>query len=231
MWTRLSSTTGKIKSSAFIRNHTSGTAPMDMGNIAPGQPQVPGVGGSSQNVSSCLNGWAVNYPDLNNYEHGSHWGQDHFGDNGDVDASGGLNGELYGLQKGKGAKGEGVSFDDICFNCGEPGQGIRRSSVSQKVVRAKDRHKAKRETVKVGTMKRVGQLGRVGQMGKVVTIWAKGWDQHRPTGMNNLEHDLQKEFAFFMTEASMHGKMVEDNGGSVPVKHVTGTRAGNQDDY
>ena len=158
---------------AFNRNRTSGTAPMDMGNIAPGQPQVPGVGRSSQNVSSCLNGWVDNYPDLNNYEHGSHWRQDHFGDNGDVDVSGGLNGELYGLQKEKGAKGKGVSFDDICFNCVEPRQGIRQSSVSQKVVRPKDRDGAKRETVKVRMMERAGQLAKDGQMGKVRIIWAK----------------------------------------------------------
>ena len=156
---------------AFNRNHTSGTAPMDIGQFAPGQPQVLGVGGSSQGVSSCLNGWAVNYPVLNNYEYGSHWGQDHLSNTGDVDASSGLHGESYGLQKEKGAKGKGGSFDDNCFNCGKPS--IRQSSVSQKMVRPKDRHKAKRETVKGGMMERVGHLARDGRMGKVEIIWAK----------------------------------------------------------
>ena len=33
---------------AFIRNNTSGAAPMDIGNIAPGQRLAPGLGSSSR---------------------------------------------------------------------------------------------------------------------------------------------------------------------------------------
>ena len=85
---------------AFIRNTTSGSAPMDIGNVAPKQPQAPGLDGSNQSTTSSSHGGTDSDPDLNNYEYASQWGQDWFGNHGDVDTTGGLDGELYGLQKG-----------------------------------------------------------------------------------------------------------------------------------
>ena len=49
---------------ALIRNTTSGSAPMDIGNVAPGQPQAPGLGGSNQSTTSNSPGGSDNYPDL-----------------------------------------------------------------------------------------------------------------------------------------------------------------------
>ena len=85
----------KDKVLAFIRNNTSGSAPMDIGAVTGTrfwrfQPESHGVSDS--------------HSDLNNHECASQWGQDWFGNSGDVDTSGGPDGELYGLQKGKGAK-------------------------------------------------------------------------------------------------------------------------------
>ena len=68
--------------------------------------------------------WSVgHYPDLNNYEHVSQWGQDW--NIGNADASGSSDGELYGLQKGRGAKGKGESFNGICCNCVKSGHSAR----------------------------------------------------------------------------------------------------------
>ena len=41
---------------AFIRNNTSGAAPKDIGNIAPGQTPAPGLGSSSQSTPSSSHG-------------------------------------------------------------------------------------------------------------------------------------------------------------------------------
>ena len=82
---------------AFIRNNTSGAAPMDIGNVAPGQTPAPGLGSSNQSTTSGLDGGSDSCPDLNNYEHASQWGQDW--NAGDTDTSGSTDGELYGLQK------------------------------------------------------------------------------------------------------------------------------------
>ena len=61
---------------AFIRNNTSGAAPMGIGNIAPGQTPTPDLGSSSQSTTSSSHGGSDSYPDLNNHEHASQWGQD-----------------------------------------------------------------------------------------------------------------------------------------------------------
>ena len=95
----------------FIRNNTSGAAPMDIGNIAPGQTPKPGLGSSSLSTTSRSDGGSDSYPDLNNYEYAAQWGQDW--NTGDADTSGSSYGELYGLQKGKG-KGKSGSFNGIC---------------------------------------------------------------------------------------------------------------------
>ena len=58
---------------ALIRNNTSGAAPMDIGNIAPGQTPAPGLGSSSQRTTSSSHGGSDSYPDLNNFEHASRW--------------------------------------------------------------------------------------------------------------------------------------------------------------
>ena len=90
----------KDKVLAFIRNNTSGTAPMDVGNIAPGQTPAPCLGSSSQSIPSSSHGGSDSFLDLNNYEHPSQWGQDW--NIGDADTSGSSDGELHGWQKGKG---------------------------------------------------------------------------------------------------------------------------------
>ena len=82
---------------AFIRNNTSGAAPMDIGNIAPGQTPAPGLGGSNQITTSSSHGGSDSCPDLNNCEHASQWGQDW--NAGHADTSGSSDDELYGLQK------------------------------------------------------------------------------------------------------------------------------------
>ena len=101
---------------AFIRNNTSGAASMDIGNIA------PGLGSSSQSTTSSSHGRSDIYPDLNNCEHAAQWGQDW--NIGDADTSGNSDGELYGLQKGKG-KGKSGSFNGICYNCGKSGHSAK----------------------------------------------------------------------------------------------------------
>ena len=84
----------------FIRNNTSGAVPVDIGNIAPGQTPTPVLGSSSQSTTSSSQRGSDSYPDPNNYEHATQWGQDW--NTGDVDTSGSSDGELYGLQKGQG---------------------------------------------------------------------------------------------------------------------------------
>ena len=57
----------------FIRNNTSGAAPMDMGNTALGQAPTPGLGSSNQSTTSSSHGGSDSYPDLNNYEYAAQW--------------------------------------------------------------------------------------------------------------------------------------------------------------
>ena len=87
---------------------------------------------------------------------------------GDADTSGSSDGELYGLQKGKG-KGKSGSLNGICYNCGN--QVIRPSSVMQKVEKQKKRER--RETPKVGMAAEVGQSETDGQTVKVGTLQAQ----------------------------------------------------------
>ena len=153
---------------AFIRNNTSGAAPMDIGNIAPGQTPTPGLGSSNQSTTSSSHGGSDSYPDLNNYEYAAQWRQDW--NTGDADTSGSSDGELYGLQKGKG-KGKSGSFNGICYNTTVESQVIRPSSVMQKVEKQKERER--RETAKVGMTVKVGQSERDGQKVKVGTHQVK----------------------------------------------------------
>ena len=80
------------KDLAFIRNKTSGAAPMDIGNIAPGQTPASGLRISIQSTTSSLHGGSDSHPDVNNHEHASRWGQDW--NTGDADTSGSSDGEL-----------------------------------------------------------------------------------------------------------------------------------------
>ena len=151
------------KALAFIRNNTSGAAPMDIGNIAPGQTPAPGLGSSSQSTTSSSHGGSDSYPDLNDYEHAAQWKQDW--NTGDVDTSESSDGELYGLQKGKG-KGKSGSFNGICHNCGKSGRSAKfcyaKGGKSKK-------ERERRETAKIGMTVKVGQSERGGQKVKVGT--------------------------------------------------------------
>ena len=135
---------------AFIRNNTSGAAPMDIGNIAPGQTPTPGLGSSNQSTTSSSHGGPDSYPDLNSYEYVTQWGQDW--NTGDADTSGSSDGELYGLQKGKG-KGKSGSFNGICYNCGKSGHSAKFCCA--KGGKAK-KERETRETAKVGMTVKVG---------------------------------------------------------------------------
>ena len=146
---------------AFIRNNTSGAAPMDIGNIAPGQTPVPGLGSSSQSTTSSSHGGPDSYPDLNNYEHASQWGQNW--NTVDADASGSSDGELYCLQKGNG-KGKSGSFKGICYNCGKSGHSAKFCCAKRWKSK---KERGKRETTKVGMTVKVGQQERDGQKVKV----------------------------------------------------------------
>ena len=53
----------KDKVLAFIRNKTSGSAPMDIGAV------TPGFGGSNQSTTSSSHGVSGSYPDVNNHEY------------------------------------------------------------------------------------------------------------------------------------------------------------------
>ena len=107
---------------AFIKNNTSGAAPVDSGNIAPGQTLAPGLGSSRQSITSSSHGGPYSYPYLNNYDHAAQWRKDW--NSVDADTSGRSDGELYGLQKGKG-KGNSGSFNGICCNCGKSGHSAK----------------------------------------------------------------------------------------------------------
>ena len=96
---------------------------------------------------------------------------DKIGNISDTDTSGSSDGELYGLQKGKGAKGKGGSFNGICYKIVES-QVIRPSSVMQTVEKQKERDMERIETAKVGMTVKVGQSERDGQTGK-------GWNTSR----------------------------------------------------
>ena len=139
------------KDLAFIRNNTSGAAPMDIGNIAPGQTPTPGLGSSNQSTTSSSHGGSDSYPDLNDYECAAQWGQDW--NIGDADTSGSADGDLCVLQKGKG-KGRSGSFNGSVTTV--ESQVIRPSSVMQKV--EKQRERERRETAHVET-KRNEQFG------------------------------------------------------------------------
>ena len=191
---------------AFIRNNTSGAAPMDIGNIAPGQTPTPGLGSSSQSTTSSSHGGLDSYPDLNNCEYAAQWGQDW--NTGDADSFGSSDGELYGLQKGKG-KGKSGSFNGICYNFG------------------KSDHSAKFCYAKGGKAKGKGNkgdskgwtVGKGWSEGKGWNTSGTGWEQQRPVGMNNLERD-SKQYDVLVMETSTLEKTVRDSDGCVPVKHV-----------
>ena len=147
---------------AFIRNNTSGAAPMDIGNIAPGQTPARGVGSSNQSTTSSSHGRSDSYPDLNNYEYAAQWGQDW--NTGDADTSGIQMVSCTVCRKAKGrAKVEVSTTVESQVN--------RPSSVMQKV--EKQQEMERRETAKVGMTVKVRQSERDGQKVKVGTRQAK----------------------------------------------------------
>ena len=165
----------EVKVLAFIRNNTSGAAPMDIGNIAPGQTPTPGLGSSSQSTTSSSHGGSDSFPDLNNYEYAAQWGQDW--NAGDADTSGIPDGALYGLQKGKGK----WKFQRYLL------QLWKVRSFGQ-VLLCK-RRKMKRKGKEKGDSKG-WTAGKGWSEGKSWNTSGKGWEQQRPAGMNNLERKL-----------------------------------------
>ena len=111
---------------AFIRNNTSGAAPMDIGNI--------GLGSSSQSTTSSSHGGSDSYPDLNNYEHAAQWGQDW--NTGDADTPGSSDVSCTVCRKAKGRAKVEVSTASATT---VESQVIRPSSVMQKVEKAKQK--------------------------------------------------------------------------------------------
>ena len=187
---------------AFIRNNTSGAAPMDIGNIAPGQTRASDLGSSNQSTSSSSHGGSDIYPDLNNYEHASQWGQDW--NTGDADTSGSADGELYGSQKGKG-KGKSGNFNGICYNC-------RKSGHSAEFCYAKGgkaKGKGKKGDSKGWT------AGKGWSDGKGWNTSGKGWEQQRPVAMNNLERN-SKQYDVLLMEMSTQEKKRETVTGVFP---------------
>ena len=168
---------------------------MDIGNIAPGQTPTPGLGSPSQSTTSSSHGGSDIYPDLNNYEYAAHWGQDW------NTTSGSSDGELYGLQKGKG-KGKSGSFNGICFICGKSGHSAK--FCFSKVGKAK---RERRETAKVGMTVKVGLSERDGQKVKFGTRQAK-------VGSNKGQQDV------LVMEMLTQEKTARDGDWFVPVKDV-----------
>ena len=191
---------------AFIRNNTSGAAPMDIGNIA------PGLGSSSQSTTSGSHGGSDSYPDLNNYEYAAQRGQDW--NTGDADTSGSSDGELYGLQKGKG-KGKSGSFNGICYNCGKSGHSAKFCFARG----GKAKGKGKKGDSKGWNDSKGWTVGKGWSEGKGWNTSGKGWEQQRPAGMNNLEHD-SKQFDVLVMETSTQEKTVRDGDWCGPVEHV-----------
>ena len=198
---------------AFIRNNTSGAAPMDIGNIAPGQTPTPtptpGLGSSSQSTTSSSHGGSDSYPDLNNSEYAAQWGQDW--NTGDADTSGNSDGELYGLQKGKG-KGKSGSFNGICYNCGKSAKFCYAKG-------GKAKGKGKKEDSKGWNDSKGWTVGKGWSEGKGWNTSGKGWEQQRPAGMNNLQRD-SKQYDVLVMETSTQENTVRDSDWCVPVKHV-----------
>ena len=191
---------------AFIRNNTSGATPMDIGNIA------PGLGSSSQSTTSSSHGGSDIYPDLNNCEHAAQWGQDW--NIGDADTSGNSDGELYGLQKGKG-KGKSGSFNGICYNCGKSGHSAKFCYAKG----GKAKGKGKKGDSKGWNDSKGWTVGKGWSEGKGWNTSGKGWEQQRPAGMNNLERD-SKQYDVLVMETSTQEKTVRDGDWCVSVKHV-----------
>ena len=179
---------------AFIRNNTSGTAPMNIGNIAPGQTPAPGLGSSSQSTSSSSHRGSDSYPDLNNHEHASQWGQDW--NAGDTYTSGSSDGELYGLQKGKRER-QKWKFQRHLL------QLWRVISLGQVLVwkRWKSKRKGKEGRLQRFSDSKGWTAGKGWSEGKGWNTSSKGWEQQRPSGMDNLERD-SKQYDVLVMETS-----------------------------
>ena len=195
---------------AFIRNNTSGVAPMDIGKRC---TRTDAATRSWQFQSEyhvkCTR--SDSYPDLKNYEYAAQWRQDW--NIGDADTSGSSDGELYGLQAKGRAK---VQVSTVSATTVES-QVIRPSSVMQKVEEQKE--KGKKGHSKGWNDSKGWAVGKGWSEGKGWNTSGKGWEQQRPSGMNNLERD-SKQYDVLVMETSTQEKTVRDGDWCVPVKHV-----------
>ena len=133
---------------------------------------------------------------------------------GDADTSGSSDGELYGLQKGKG-KGNSGSFNGIYYNCGKSGHSAKFCYA--KGVKAKG--KGKKGDSKGWNDSKGWTVGKGWSEGKGWNTSGKGWEQERPAGMNILERD-SKQYDVLVMETPVQEKTVRDGDWCVPVKHV-----------
>ena len=193
---------------AFIRNNTSGAAPMDIGNIAPGQTPTPGLGSSSQSTTSGSHGGSDSYPDLTQ----------HNGDKiGTLATPTHQEVQMVSCTVCRKAKGRAKVEDSTASATTVESQVIRPSSVLQKVEKQKERER--RETAKGWNDSKGWTVGKGWSEGKGWNTSGKGWEQQRPAGMDNLERD-SKQYDVLVMETSTQEKTVRDGDWCVPVKHV-----------
>ena len=96
-------------------------------------------------------------------------------------------------------------------------QVIRPSSVMQNV--EKQKGKGKKGDSKGWNDSEGWTVGNGWSEGKGWNTSAKGWEQQRPAGMNNLESD-SKQYDVLIVKLSTQEKTVKDGDWCVPVKHV-----------
>ena len=158
---------------AFIRNNTSGAAPMDSGNIAPGQTDTRSWQFQSEyRVKFTWRDGQLPRPEK--YEYAAQCGQDW--NTGEDDTSGSSDGELYGLQKGKG-KGKSGSFNGICYNCGKSGHSAK--FLLCKVKKQEGKGQEKKGDSKGWNDSKGWTVGKGWSEGEGWNTSGKGWEQQR----------------------------------------------------
>ena len=159
---------------------------MDIGNIAPGQTPTPGLGSSNQRTTSSSHG-SDSYPDLNNFEYAAQRRQDW--NTGVADTSGSSDGELYGLQKGKG-KGKKLKFQRHLLQLWKV-RSFGQVLLCKKVEKHKERER--QGDSKCWNDSEVWTVGKGWSEGEGWNTSGKGWEQQRPAGMKNLERDRERQ--------------------------------------
>ena len=94
-------------------------------------------------------------------------------------------------------------------------QVIRPSFVTQRV----EKQKGKKGYSKGWNDSKGWTVGKGWSDGEGWNTSGKGWEQQRPTRMNNLERD-QKQYDVLVMETSTQDKTVRDSDWCAPVKHV-----------